>query len=202
MTSRISHHELLFRPDYRFFTVRDVECDAAEGGQEALARSHESGAAATEYEVYVTVAQDLLKVRACLEVWDGPAGPETGFDDVSVFRLTCPSGTLQMADGSGTSIGGIDLPTGPGLYIAQVQFRGRAEALAALRRLDEPMTASPASAWQALFAPYDGIEEYLIRVWFTESLSDDDDDDDDEAHQHEGCAQRSGVRLARDGRVA
>ncbi|WFE48842.1 hypothetical protein [Micromonospora sp. WMMD1155] len=180
MSSLISHHELLFRPDYRFFTVRDEECDATEGGHEALARSHESGAAATEFEVYVTAAQDLLRVRACLEVWDGSAGPAIGFDDVSVFELACPSGTLQMSDGSGTSIGGIDLPTGPGLYTAQVQSRGRAEALAALRRLDEPMTASPASAWAAHFAPYDGVEEYLIRVWFAGLLPDDDDD---EAHQ-------------------
>ncbi|MET8282963.1 hypothetical protein [Micromonospora sp. NPDC005174] len=177
MTSRISHYELLFRPDYRFFIVRDEECDAAEGGQEALARSYERGAAATEYEVYVTAAQDLLKVRAALEVWDEPSGAEIGFDDVSAFVLTCPSGTLQMADGSGTSIGGINLPSGPGLYTTQVQIRGRAEALAALRRLDEPMTASPTSAWTALFAPYDGIEEYLIRVWFSAPLPDDDDDE-------------------------
>lgn len=177
MSSRISHHELLFRPDYRFFTVRDEECDAAEGGQEALARSYRSGAAATKYEVYVTVAQDLLKVRACLEVWEGPPGPTTGFDDVSAFKLTCPSGTLQMSDGSGASVGGIGLPSGPGLYATQVQIRGRAEALAALRRLNEPMTASPASAWTTLFAPYDGVEEYMIRVWFTEPLPDDDDDE-------------------------
>ncbi|MEV5765467.1 hypothetical protein AB0L34_12970 [Micromonospora sp. NPDC052213] len=129
--------------------------------------------------MYVTAAQDLLKVRARLEVWDGPAGPADGFDDVLAFRLTCPSGILQMGDGSGTAVGGIDLPGGPGMYTTQVQNRGRADARAALRRLDERMMSSPSAAWPELFAPYEGTEEYLIRVWFSEPLPDDYDDEAD-----------------------
>ncbi|MFC5924758.1 hypothetical protein [Micromonospora vulcania] len=64
------------------------------------------------------------------------------------------------------------------MYTAQVQHRGRAEARLVLQRLDERLTATKASAWPSLFAPHDGIEEYLIRVWFREGLSEDDDEID------------------------
>ncbi|MEV7331364.1 hypothetical protein [Micromonospora sp. NPDC093244] len=175
MTGPIAHHELLFRPDYRFFTVRDEECDAAAGGAEALARAYGSGAATTGYEVYVTAAQDLIKVRARLEVWKQPAGPADGFDDLVTVTLTCPSGVLQMGDGSGTAVGGIDLPDGPGVYTVQVQYRGRVEARVALQRLDERMAGTHSSHWPALFAPFDGVEEYLIRIWFSDDLAEDDD---------------------------
>ncbi|MDG4811175.1 hypothetical protein O7634_30840 [Micromonospora sp. WMMD1120] len=157
MTGPVTYHELLFRPDHRSFTLRDEECDAAVGAYQALVQAYETGAATTGYEVYVTAAQDLIKVRARLEVWNRPGGSADGFDDVLTFGLTCPSGVLQIGDGSGTAVGGIDLPDGPGVYTVQMQYRGRGETRAALRRLDERLSETVATAWLALFTPCDGV---------------------------------------------
>jgi hypothetical protein len=177
----LSEHELTFTPDYRFFVVRDQDCDAAEGGSDALEQAEHTVAATTPYELYVLAAQDLLRVRALLQVWNGqppPVAPPwtTALDDL----LRCPSGIAQMGDVTGNAIGGIGLDAGPGVYRVRLSHCGREQAVAELQRLDPHAATLPLEQLTAVYEPLAGIEQYLVQLSYHGPLPPDEDDDDED----------------------
>jgi len=174
-----SHHELTFRPEYALFTIRDLDADARVGADRAIADANLDVAAATEYEIYVKVAQLDLPVTAALEVWDTlPATPAAvpPWHFVNRFELPFYSGVVILGDGGGQSIHGPWLPLGPGLYTSEVWSAGRSDAVRRAAEIDA------ATEGVDVYEKIDyqdgngsGIERYLIRLGWLAELPDDDD---------------------------
>lgn len=172
-----SHHELTFRPEYALFTIRDLDADARVGADQAIAGAHQDVAAATEYEIYVKVAQLDLPITAALEVWDAlPATPPTGppWQLVNRFELPFSSGVVLLGDGGGQSIYGPWLR--PGLYTADVWSTGRSDAVHRATEIDA------ATEGMDIYEKIDyqdrngsGIERYLIRLGWLAELPEDDE---------------------------
>jgi len=68
LATRLSTHGLTLRPEYRMVVLRDVDCDAGVGRNDAISEAHRNVAAGTGYEVMTVVGQDLIEVRADVEI--------------------------------------------------------------------------------------------------------------------------------------
>ncbi|MBA8923712.1 hypothetical protein BC739_000909 [Kutzneria viridogrisea] len=166
-----------FKPDYRIFTLRDVECDAGVGRSEAVREANRNASACTDYEVYVACAQDLFDVSVTIETL--PGEPEPGDCDFEWSRgidyeLTCPSGELRLGDP--TTYGfTVALPDGSGVYAIRVRHAGREQADQArndaLANWQGTSSAAPPTS-----ANGDAIERYLLQLWHRSPIADDDSD--------------------------
>ncbi|MFI7520674.1 hypothetical protein [Micromonospora globbae] len=182
MPTRHSRHGLTLSPEYRMVVLRDVYCDAAVNSSAAISEANKNVAASTGYDIYIVVSQDLIRVRADVEIWDeapdddlcahGWAGPLT-------FDLDCPTGNLQVGDIFGTVITGIDPPKGPGRYAVVLFHRGREQAERARYEILKVMgTDGDDERIADLQRQHSGIEQYLMRIWWQTDLPPDEDDED------------------------
>ncbi len=182
MSSIVETHSLSLRPTNSLFSLRDIECDAGVGADEAIEEAFDRVTASTGYEIFVAAAQSDLPIRVSLELWDGepdinPDGD--GWTRMNSSALQCPSGHLTL----GRDVSAIDgewLPE-PGIYNVVVYFKGRQEAAAravdiAQDTLD--MNVRETVEYQRLHGA--DIEQYVIRMWWSSDLPSDDDDDSDD----------------------
>ncbi len=83
-------------------------------------------------------AQDPLKIEVRLEFWESaPPDEDSSWHSLSSHLIACPSGYLRLGDDTGTAVGELRHPAGPGRYRVLVHHRGRDEAAGALRSIDE-----------------------------------------------------------------
>ncbi|WP_433270299.1 hypothetical protein ACQPWR_14765 [Micromonospora vinacea] len=181
MPTRHSRHGLSLRPDYRMVVLRDVYCDAAVGSTAAISEASKNVAASTGYEIYIVVRQDLIEVRADVELWDAVPDDDLsayGWTGPLMFDLDCPTGSLQVGD-MGGAITGIDPPEGPGRYAVALFHRGREQADGARYEILKVMGADGDDGCIAdLQRQHYGIEQYLMRIWWQADLPPDEDDED------------------------
>ncbi|WP_140157999.1 hypothetical protein [Micromonospora sp. NBS 11-29] len=182
MPTRHSRHGLTLSPDYRMVVLRDVYCDAAVGSTAAIREANKNVAASTGYEIYIVVSQDLIKVRADVEIWNEAPDDDlsaSGWTGPLTFDLDCPTGNLQIGDIFGTAISGIDPPRGPGRYAVALFHRGREQADEAFREILRVMgTDGDDERIADLQRKHSGMEQYLIRIWWQADLPPDEDDED------------------------
>ncbi|MFY1616986.1 hypothetical protein [Micromonospora sp. WMMD736] len=182
MPTRHSRHGLTLSPDYRMIVLRDVYCDAAVGSTAAIREATENVAGSTGYEIYIVVTQDLVEVRADVEIWDKPPDDDlsvSGWTGPLTFDLDCPTGKLQVGDIFGRVISGIDPPSGPGRYTVALFHRGREQADRAFHEILMVTGADDDNARIAdLQRQHAGIERYLMRIWWQTDLPPDEDDED------------------------
>jgi len=180
--TRYSTHNLTGSPAYKLLVLRDRYCDAAVGADEAIAEANRNMAASTGYEIYLVVRQDLVDVRADVEIWDGDPGENRQADawtGPTVFDLDCPTGELVLGSPTGTYIGGIDPPQGSGRYAVALYHRGREQAEEAWREVAAVMGLPDNDARIAeLLDRHAGVEQYLLRVWRKGELPPAEDDED------------------------
>ena len=104
-------------------------------------------------------------MSARLEMWSArpAAADEPAWSTPQVFELECPSASLVLSCPTGDALDA-DLPTGPGVYTAEVTYQGRAQALAACRELleHEDIISRKEELTESLPG---GFEEYRVRVW-------------------------------------
>ncbi len=180
LATRHSTHGLTFRPDYRMVVLRDVYCDAAVGSGDAISEASKNVAASTGYEIYTLASQDLISVRADVEVWDSAADDDlttAGWTGPLTFDLDCPTGHLQVGDIMGTVITGIDPPQGAGRYKVALFHQGREQADQARYEILKVMgTPGDEERIAVLQRQNSGLERYLMRIWWRAELPPDDDD--------------------------
>src|SRR2546423_6910231 len=166
-------HELAFVPDYRLFSVRDDQSDAAVGVVEAVAETDRVIAVSTDYAVYIRCAQDRLRTLVRLEFWDAPARDnDEGWNTLPSHLIVCPSGYLRLGDDTGTALGELRHPSGGGSYRVVVSHRGRVEAIAALWSIDTRQELTLPERLEA-YRNNGEIEQYRIRMWREGPLPDD-----------------------------
>ena len=177
----LSRHTLTLRPDYCTLLLRDIDCDAGVGASAALDEARRNVAASSGYGVYINARQNLIAVRVDVQVWDSVPEPAVGegwAGPVSV-ELDCPTGLLLVGDMMGNVIDGIDPPTGAGRYTVSVYHQGRERAAQAEDEIHQVMgSQGDDEQIEALQARYEGIERYLLRLWWHSDLPPDDEDDD------------------------
>lgn len=179
MAHLYSTHDLLAYAEYGLLTVRDQDCDAGIGANEAIDRARKNVAASTGYELFIHCAQDLFKIAADLEVWDGapPANVATErWSDPLEFELHCPSGDIALGSPTGAAIG-LSLPDGAGVYAIQVHHTGRDTATVRFQDYVRRLGTIPAEQSDREGQSAAGIERYLLRMWKNADLPDRDSDD-------------------------
>jgi hypothetical protein len=182
MPTRYASHDLRLVPDYRFFTIRDADSDAGVDADQAITESNRNIAAGTGYELYVTVAQDLIPVDTHLEIWDAPPPPPEGeegdwspwFD----FTIACPTGLIRLGDATANAIAA-ELPDGPGVYHIQLRHHGRQQAMDALRSFNGRFVNRDLLDLGRELHSHAGLEQYHLRMWRATDLPDDDEWDNE-----------------------
>ncbi|WP_112267063.1 hypothetical protein [Lentzea terrae] len=180
MPELLGQHELITVPSYRLITVRDQDCDAGVGVDEAIVRAGTAVVASTDYELVISCAQDLLPVSVRLEAWSSqPAETdEPDWSTPQVFELECPTGLLVIGSPTGEATE-TNLPAGPGIYALSVVHQAREQALAARQDVLEHEDIT-GRVFALVEAQPGGFERYRIRMWLTGPLPDDEDEDEDE----------------------
>jgi hypothetical protein len=181
MPGLISAHHHLLRPDHLILILRDIDSVPDDGASSAIASAGASIAASSELSVYIETAQNLIPVRMDIEVWDGQPDddPTTdGWTGPTMLDLACPTGQLLAGDDMGNAIDGIDPPTGPGQYAVAVLHQGRDAALGIQEEILQSMAeAESRTRTDDLQSRHEGLERYLLRVWWLHELNEDDHDD-------------------------
>ncbi|BFU47679.1 hypothetical protein [Krasilnikovia sp. MM14-A1004] len=169
MATLLSSHDLVLRPDHLILQLRDVDCDAGIGAEQAINQTHTSIVASSGYTVYVEAVQNLIAVRVDVEVWDSePDSRPTTVDwtGPTLVDLDCPTGHLQVGDDMGHAISEILPPQGPGRYHVAFYHHGRDEALQLEQQLTSVLAAPDGGQRLDDMRPnLEGRERYLFRVW-------------------------------------
>lgn len=61
---------LVFGPDYQFFSIRDYDMYDKPGAPEALKTANTNAVAGSKHEVFVVCAQDVLKISITVLLYD------------------------------------------------------------------------------------------------------------------------------------
>ncbi|RJQ76652.1 hypothetical protein D5S17_17465 [Pseudonocardiaceae bacterium YIM PH 21723] len=168
----MKQHDYLYCPDYRIITLRDRECDAGSGIDEALDRARRDVAASTGYELVILCEQDELPVSTTVRMWEKEPSLEDG---VLRFELECPTGELVLGSPTGEAYA-LGLPAGPGRYAVAVTYSGREEARDRaqqyIRRLDDEDIDELVESWA-------GTERYQVHLWRTGDFFDEEEDEEE-----------------------
>ncbi len=180
MSTVTSRHHHSLRPDHLILVLRDVDSVPDEAAATAITEAQRHIAASTGYGVYIETVQNLIDVRVDVEVWDGTPdeNPPGDWAGPMTFELDCPTGELLVGDDMGSAVDGINPPSGPGRYAVAVFSQGRTlitqaerDVLHALRAPDGQDRVTD------LRTRHEGLERYLLRLWWQQELPDDSDDD-------------------------
>jgi hypothetical protein len=181
MPEPYSTHHLALRPDRRIIVLRDIDCDADPGARTARLQARTTIGASSGYGFYIQAVQELVPISVDVEVWQDE--PSNTPDDTSWYGpvrcdLDCPSGQLLVGDTIGGAIDGINPPQGPGRYAVTFYHHGRQEIDQVHRQLLQWRLDETDVRVRNLQQDSEGLERYLIRIWWQTNLPDDDEDDD------------------------
>jgi hypothetical protein len=161
-TSPPFEHELEFRPDYKFFSIRDGSSYNVPGAAEALAAARANVAAANALEMFVVCAQELVRVHVAVHQPSGDQWRQrlTGWQGPLEFRLSFPTGEVGVGDDTGQAVE-VRLSSGPGTYVVSLFHRGREEAVAQVAALPQDEFVHGTNTAEIL-APLHAVERYYL----------------------------------------
>jgi hypothetical protein len=158
------------------FGLRDQWCDAGDGG-ESLAASRETVAGASTYQLTVQAMSHVAGVR--VRLWDEQPEPDGGaWDGCHQVAMHCPTGQLVVEQITGGTAAEITLPTGSGVYDFRVCWKDREAAHDAIMATYDRFRGAPFEELSAALRQLDGMERFLVDIWWQEPLPPDEDDDD------------------------
>ncbi|MEU4775312.1 hypothetical protein [Micromonospora sp. NPDC023644] len=145
----LAAHNISVSVHYGHFVLRDVWCDAGDGG-ESYEASQDHVAGASTYQLAVRALTHKVELQTRL--WPAEPEPEPDGGAWSGWRqleLHCPTGELLVEQITAGAAAEVALPQGAGVY--GVRVHGGA---------------------------IDGTERFLIDLWWQSPLPPDDDDED------------------------
>jgi len=162
---------------YGHFVLRDVWCDAGDEGESLKAAQGDSVAGASTYQLTVRALSHVAGLQ--IRLWPADPEPDGGaWDGCRQLELHCPTGQLtveQIAAGAATEI---QLPTGAGVYGVRVQWRDREAADKAITAAYAELCGEPSDVLTSALCKLDGMEKFLVDLWWQAPLPPDDDDED------------------------
>jgi hypothetical protein len=154
----LARRDILVHPTYRMFVLHDPECDDGTNFDVAFSAAIADIVGWAYGMVAVATVREIGNVAVSVEVWDAdPGGAVPAADVDRSADLDFPSGQycIDKAEDRQT-LGGVDLPQGPGMYHVHVTGQ-RAQALLVRNHTSEDADPTPPDA--------EAAEQYLFRLW-------------------------------------
>jgi hypothetical protein len=159
----IDSKTLVFLPDHQSFAIRDYEMYDQPGQPEAIAEAAKHAVSASAYGIFVSCAQDSLKINLTVSVYDEPVRADGTWERQDTFTVPFPTARLYAGDGFGHAIE-VTLPHN-GVYTVTLRCSGRDQATIRLRDVLPLAVQMPAEPMRQYLDQWAGLENYDVIVF-------------------------------------